>query len=333
MQRSLFKYLCYNENAAVEDLEKGLILMEEKEYDHFWSWEPLSFLPLLTLAVKNSIRPSFCRMLAKKRIGVTIADNGRVIPLIHFTILDSFTITMAVGTTISVEQLTPLQRELLSLLLLNKDRKINQEKVQLILWPESSPEKSRKKFDTLLGRLRNTFSDNFPIDVMDYIVLNKGILSLENSTSDIEDFSENCKAAFKHSSRNEFWQAGNRFNSALALWKGKMPSDYFRNDTVFSYEDTLLTTYEKASLQWAKILGDFDRPREAIPILSKMLKTYPLSENGVLQLCILYSHTMQPLKIRKTLERYKKALEAEDYEEEEIRAMIDEITVALIETS
>jgi DNA-binding SARP family transcriptional activator len=270
-------------------------------------------------------------MLARKRISAEITDNGKIIPLMRFTILDSFSITMHNGNAISVEQFTPLQRELLSLLLLNKDRKINQEKVQLILWPESSPEKSRKKFDTLLGRLRNTFSDSFPIDVMDYIVLNKGILSLENSTSDIEDFSENCKAAFKHSSRNEFWQAGNRFNTALALWKGQLPSDFFRNDTVFSYEDELLATYEKASLRWAQILVDVGRPREAIPVLLKLLKAYPLSENGVLQLCILYSHTMQPLKIRETLDRYKKALEAVEYEEEEIRAMLDEIRATLID--
>lgn len=329
MHRSHFKLSAYGKSWAIEDLERSLRLMRDNDYDHFWSWEPETSLKLLVLAVKNNIERDFAKRLARKRLHLTINDKGDAAPLLHFTILDTFSVAFGKEETISAEQFTPLMREMMSIVLLSKNMKINQEKVQLILWPDSPPEKSRKKLDTLLGRLRNVFTDNFPIPVMEYISLNKGILSLENTTSDILAFQKNCDAAFRHADREEFWQAGNRFNDALRLWKGNLPSDTFRNDTIYSFEDTLLATYENACLLWAKILSETGRQREAAPILHKMLQTNSLSENGVLQLCIIFAKTYQPLKVRETLDRYERALQAAEYENDEVSAMVNEITATL----
>jgi two-component SAPR family response regulator len=132
--------------------------------------------------------------------------------------------------------------------------------------------------------------------------------------------------------REEFWQAGNQFHNALTLWKGSLPSDTFRNDSIYAIEDSLLTTYEKMSLSWAEILADAERYNEAIPILTGMLQVNGLSEKGVLLLCNFYTATNQPLKIRETLDRYKKALQAMEYHKDEIGTMIDDITNRLGQT-
>ncbi|MDJ0624595.1 MAG: BTAD domain-containing putative transcriptional regulator, partial [Desulfocapsaceae bacterium] len=259
------------------------------------------------------------------------SDEGEIVPLLRFTVLDGFSLSTANTIHLTVEQLTPLQRELLSLLLISKDKKIGQEKVQLLLWPESSPEKSRKKLDTLLGRLRSTFSEHLPVDSKKYLVLNKGILSLENSVSDLEEFFLSCRAGFNHADRDEFWQAGNRFHDALRLWGGSLPSDTFHNDSIYAYEDTLIATYEKMSLRWSQILTDAERQKEAIPILTKLLHTNPLMEEAVILLCRVYNDTYQPLKIREILENYRKALHNAEYEKEEIEEILATVTEALEE--
>ncbi len=329
LQRSYFKLTAYGEEAALEDLESGLTLMVRNGYDHFWGWEPGFISRILILAVVRNIQREFSRGLAQKRLRINISDDGSVIPILHFTILDGFVISIGKEVQISVEQLTPLQRELLSLVLIAKDRKIAQEKVQLMLWPESSPQKSRKKLDTLLGRLRASFTEHLNVPIKDYIVLNKGILSLENTTTDIEEFFSNCETGFHHVARDENWQACNRFHHALSLWKSTLPSDTFRNDAIFSFEDVLIATFEKTCLQWSKILVEAERHQEAIPILEKLLNTNELSESAVIELCKLYEKTYQPLKVRDTLDKYRSALKAADYSDEEIEAMIDNITTVL----
>lgn len=329
LQQSYFQLTAYGEKSALAQLERGLEIMISQGYDHFWGWEPSAIRVMLVFAIQQNIHRTFCRKLASKRLQIHITDDGEIIPLLRFTVLDGFSLSTTGKVHITVEQLTPLQRELLSLLLMSKDKKVRQEKVQLLLWPESSPEKSRKKLDTLLGRLRSTFSKHLPVHSKNYLTLNKGILSLENSVSDIEEFLNNCRLGFNHADRDEFWQAGNRFHDALRLWKGTLPSDTFHNDSIYSYEDSLLATYETMSLRWSRILAEAEHQKEAIPILTQLLHTNPLQEEAVILLCRVYDDTYQPLKIRETLANYRKALLGADYPDDEAEQMINTVALAL----
>ncbi|MFN2353832.1 MAG: BTAD domain-containing putative transcriptional regulator [Desulfopila sp.] len=326
LHRSHFLLKCSSEKDSLDDLERGLAIMKEQDYDHFWGWEPTFMQELLQTAAIHKVHASFAEKLAKKRLKIKITESGKSIPLLRFTILDGFFFSIANDDRIAVDQITPLQREMLSLLLFAKDKKVSQEKIQLTLWPDSPPEKSRKKLDTLLGRLRNPLSVNLPVPAKNYIVLNKGIVSLENVTCDVDDFLRNCEEGFRHARREEFWQAGNRFHEALSYWKSSLPTDTFRNDTIFAFEDSLVATFEKTAIQWASILAKAHRQEEAIPVLQKLLKTDPLSEEATVMLCRLYAATYQPLLIRKTLQNYRQALQNIDYEDDEIDSIITDIT-------
>jgi DNA-binding SARP family transcriptional activator len=326
IHRSYFQFMSFGEKAALPDLTNGLTIMEANDYDHFWSWEPQTMLQLLALAVKNDILKTFSLKLARKRLQVNISDDGEIIPLMQFTLLDTFHVKVGNDYQLDSSHFTPLQRELLGILLISKNKQIAQDTIQLILWPESNPQKSRKKFDTLLGRLRATLADNLPGSLNHYIVLNKGILCLLNAATDIDEFLKNCKEGLKLSNNNEFWQAGNRFYTALSFWKGSLPSDIFRNDSIYSFEDSLLATFEKVSLRWARILADTGDIQEAIPLLVTMLKHNGLEEKGVLLLCRLYNQTHQPLKVRETLQHYITALKLAEYDDNEIKSMIDDLT-------
>lgn len=329
LHNSYFSLTTYGEKTALEHLRSGLTIMQEHDYDHFWSWEPGFTLQLLTLAVKEDIQKDFAKALARKRLKVEINDDGTIIPLLHINVLDGFRLSISGSACINIEQLTPLQRELIGQLLIAKDKKISQEKIQVALWPESSSEKSRKKFDTLLGRLRNTFTEHLSLPVADYIVLNKGILSFENTTTDIENFFTYSELGYKHVRQNEYWQAGNHFYQALSLWNGTLPSDTFTNESIYDYEENLLRTFENTCLQWTDILIEAGRYSDAIPILEKLLRICRHSEHGIVSLCKIYSQLNQPRKARDVLNRYKNDLRNLDYQAEEIEQMINDIIVTL----
>lgn len=331
MLRSYFFSTCYDEKSSLADLKSGLTLMINHNYDHFWGWEPHLMQRLLKIAIVNDIHRGFCQNLARRKLKVNISESGEIIPLMHVTLLDGFYINFGNEFRLSVEELTPLQRDMLSLILISKNKKIAQDRVQLHLWPDSSPAKSRKKLDTLLGRLRATFATHMAIKVKNYLSLNKGILSLNNSTSDIEEFLDSCETGFHHAAREENWQAGNCFKHGLSLWKGTMPSETFRNDAIYHHESVLLATFERAALTWTKIMADGGCHHEIIPILEKILAGMRLSENAIIRLCKAYNATSQPVKARQTLENYRKTLQSEGYPPDEIESLLLLITAKLEE--
>lgn len=306
-------------------LTTALKLMSKNNYTHFWSWEPQAMERLLVFGVKYDIEKYFCQQLAHDRLNISIDDEGKVVPLLYFSLLDDFNVQINNKKMLQVDNFTPFQREILGLLLFSKGHRISQEKIQLILWPDSPPDKARKKFDTLLGRLRKSFSDHLPLPVKHYITMQKGILSLQNIKTDIEIFQQMSEKAMAHSRRNEIWQAGNGFNSALSLWKGTLPSSTFNSDLVYNYETFLLDIFSKISITWAEILAETDQLKEAIIVTENLIKSNGLEESGIILLCRLYSQAKQPLKVRTTLERYKQALEKIDYTAAEIGEIIESI--------
>ncbi len=326
VQRGLFKGIHYGEKSAFSDLSEGLKIMREYGYSYFWSWNP-GILQALIIAVKNDIERDFCKALAFEKFKHAITDHGAAIPLLQITVLKDFTLSYGT-TTISAAAFTPLQRELLGLLLIAKEKRINQEKTQLILWPDSPPKQSRQKLDTLLGRLRNSLSEQLPELPFDPIKLQKGVLSLQHSWCDLDTFQQKSDQGIHAFSRGNFWQAENYFLSALALWKGSLPSDFFRKDPIFAYEDQLLFTHEKIAIKLASIFEETGRYQDAISILVHLIDDQSLAEQGVLQLYKLYGKTHQPLKMKETIEKYKAALAANDYEREEI----EEIILNMIDT-
>ncbi len=325
IQRGLFKNIHYGEKSALPDLSEGLKIMREQGYNYFWSWNP-DILQALIVAVKNDIECDFCKTLAFENFKHAIIDDGVAVPLLQIRVLKDFTLSYGT-TTIPAATFTPLQRELLGLLVIAKEKRINQEKIQLILWPDSPPKQSRQKLDTLLGRLRNSLLEQFPELHFDPIKLQKGVLSLEHSWCDLDTFQQKSDKGMRAFSRSNFWEAENYFLSALALWKGSLPSDFFRKDPIFTFEDQLLLTHEEITLKLAKVFERTGRDREAISILTHFIENQSLSEQGILQLYTLYKKTRQPLKMKETIEKYKTTLAENEYEQEEIEEIILEMII------
>ena len=325
MNRSYFKYESETPEAALDDLETSLSLMKNSGYDHFWSWEPLMMTKLLSLAVKRGIEKSFAQSLAQKRLGINFSDDGKAIPLLRFTLLDSFELSMDGKTLLQAKDLTPFQRELLGLLLTAKGQRIPQDKIQLELWPDNSPENARKSFDTLLTRLRKLLAPHLPSQVKDYLYIQKGILCLSNYEIDALEFIETAKTGLSHSRNNDWLQAHNAFQTASSIYKGMLPEDTFKSEQVLAYNDNLIHIFVEFTTICARNMANTGRSEEATDLVERILQINFLEEDLTQLLYQLYNQNNNPLKARDTLERYKKALIKAEYTEEEIAEFLDEI--------
>jgi len=322
---SYLKHQMDGPESALEDLEAGLSLMKINGYNHFWTWEPAMMKQLLSIAVERDIETSFAQTLARKRLDVNFSEEGEPLPLLHFTLLDNFELSIQGKVVLRARDLTPFQRELLGLLITAKGQRIPQEKIQLELWPESTPENARKSFDTLLTRLRKLIAPHLPLPVKNYLSLQKGILCLTNYQIDAMQFLEAARTGLSCSKNSDWWQSYSSFHTALSLWKGAMPEDTFRSEQVLTFNDMLGTILSEMASTWSTHMAKSGRLSEAISLLERVLQINYLEERLTIQLYRLHSQNNNPLKAREILERYRNALLKAEYTEEEATEFIDTI--------
>jgi len=326
---SYCKYLSLGAEAAVDTLEAALSLMKINGYNHFWTWEPVMMTELLAIAVQRDIEKSFAQTLARARLNVNFSEDGKAMPLLKFTLMDNFEISIGGKILFRAKDLTHFQRELLGLLVTAKGQRIPQEKILLELWPESTPANARKSFDTLLTRLRQLLTPHLPTSIKDYLFIQKGILCLTNYEIDALQFLEVARTGLTHSKNGDWLQAYNAFQTALSLWKGGMPDDTFRSEQVLAFNDTLTALLVEIGSIWSNNLAEAKRYEEATTILERILQINYLEERLTLLLYKFHVLNNNHLKSRETLHRYKKALRKAEYSEEEISDFIEEIKLAI----
>jgi DNA-binding SARP family transcriptional activator len=312
---------------ALEDIREFLRCMRENGYVHFFSWTPQVVQPLLETAVKNGIEVKYARKLSRERLGLAILTDGTTIPLLKINTLGGLSIAIENGVVLKVEELTQTQRELLALLIASPGLKMCQEKIQVVLWPESAPEKSRANFDNLLMRLRKTLGKAInPHSVKYYLSLKKGILCLENCLLDVGEFVKKARKGLKHARSKELWQAGNAFYSAHNLWKGHFLPNVPGSEAVQCYRDDLERFFIESSCRWAKILLLAGRTAEADRVLGEAVKHDPANDELARCLYALHIERGRPAQALLALKAYKAALQRADYSPKEIKQILSAVT-------
>jgi DNA-binding SARP family transcriptional activator len=322
---SYLKYLGDGPDAALDDLEVGLSLLKINGYDHFWGWEPVMMTKLLGLAVQRDIEKSFAQSLAKERLHVNFGSDGQILPLLKFSVMDAFEISLAGKTLFQSKELSPFQRELLGLLVTAKGQQIPQETIQLELWPDNPPDKARKSFDTLLSRLRKKLDPHLPLPAKKYLPTQKSIVCLNNCEIDALQFIKAARTGLAHSKNSDWWQAHNAFHKALSLWKRALPEDTLKSERALAFNDILADLLVEIGLTWAQNLADTGKLDEATDLLERIIKVNTLDEELTAQLYAYYLADNNPLKAKATLDRYRKALLKAEYTEAETAEFIDHI--------
>ena len=316
----------HNENtkAALADLSLALSIFRKKQYSFFWSWEPNFMRELLDLASKNTIETTCVNSLEKKRLGTICLKNGTCIPLLKISLLGPFHISIGEKTLLTSGNFTPTQRTLLCLLLTNRQQ-LDQETIQVALWPDSPPDKARAKFDTLLTRLRKVLNTVLDQPAKHYVVLRKGILSLQNCMIDSVEFERLAKQGLKHAHAERFWQAGNAFHRAISLWSGPLESDSFMRNITMEYYGQMTSLLTRMTNTWAVTLAESDNPTEAITMLNKALRYDSMDDKMITLLYSLYLKSGTPLRAKETLINYRQALRDLGYDQEHIDELLFQV--------
>ncbi len=315
--------------AMLDDLQAGLNLLKKNSYTYFWSWEPGFMEQLLSEAFRAGILPEFSDGLARKQLGIFFDKKGSAYPLLDITILGPFALQIAGKTILTAEKLTPAQRSLMALLLACKDQKISQERIQLTLWPDSSPDKARAKLDMLLMRLRKVLGQALPCPVSQYLSMQKGFLCLDNCRIDGVEFDKLATKGLNHARAEQFWQAGNAFYRALRLWDNGTAtgSDLFIGETSDFY-DQLLRLLAKIGHTYGIILAESDCAEEAIDVATKILQINRMDDQLITLLYGLYIRCGKMLKAKETLLQYRQSLRDLEYSQDEIDDLLFKVAAS-----
>lgn len=325
LHRSWLNLQKKNKASAKKDLSTALKILNKNRYLYVWSWEPLFMEELLTYAVHNGIESNFAGQLARQRLKLALQKKNGPVPLLSISMLGPFTISSAGKIILKTEDFTPAQRVLLSLLLTSPGQQMDQENIQVELWPDSSPEKARAKFDTLLVRLRKVMSARLDVPVKHYLVMRKGILSLKNCCIDAVEFGKLASLGLKHAHTERYWQAGNAFYRALTLWTGPLEADSFMGNRTAEYYDQLIILLSKMTNTWTVYLAESDCVTEAIEILIKVLHYDPMNDRLITLLYDLYLKAGNHLKAKEILLDYRRALREIDYAQEQIDDLLFQV--------
>ena len=312
--------------SAREELAEGLALMKAKGYVYFFGWMPEALGPLLVEAVLAGIEVDYARKLAAERLDTAILGDGSMIPLLKIRSLGELTCSLQGEVRVREADLSPAQRELLALLLSSPGRRISQERLQEHLWPDSPPEKSRSKFDTLLSRLRKSLEPLLnPLPVKHYLSLQKGILCLENCRIDVEGFAAMSQAGVRHAQKEEFVQAGLALEAAVALWRGPYLAGLSANEAVDGLRYELETLYFKVVCLWGKLLAKTGQVGRVVEVASSALQLDP-THHGLVQLLYgLYTQAGDPVRAGKVIRNYRQQLEREEYSSEDIEQALESL--------
>jgi DNA-binding SARP family transcriptional activator len=307
---------------AREDIKAGLSLMRRNAYRHFWAWTPQAIQAVLGFAVAQGIETDCARALAAERIEVALADHGAAIPLIELRTLGGLAILYRDAPLLDTEDLTPQQRELLCLLCASPGLKIAQETVHLHFWPDSSPEAAKAKLDTLVSRLRKTLAGTFPeLAARGFLDRERGMLLLAHYRVDALDFLGAVASGLEHSRLQEFWQAGNAFARAEALWRGEFAPGVTGEETIRALRETLAQALARMAPVWCGQLAGTGRLQAAIEFAEKAVRADPVNEALWALLYRLHGRR-SAIQARRILHRFAELLRAQEYPEDEIAELL-----------
>jgi DNA-binding response OmpR family regulator len=226
-----------------------------------------------------------------------------------------------------MDDFSPAQRQLMSMLVGTSSGKVSQEEVQAALWPDSSAARARSSFDSLLSRVRRTMDQALePFDSKKYLVVKRGYLYLENTRVDAQEFSRLVRKGAQQFSAREFWPAEITFSSAFSLWQGTFVPGDFGSDAAIGFQDELEQLYLETSLTFAQLLAESKRYQQAAKLLRDALRYDPTNDEVVrllYGLCLAQDSLGQASQV---LKQYSEALAREDFPEEEIQEVLQGFT-------
>ncbi len=218
------------------------------------------------------------------------------------------------------EEFSPSQRQFMSMLVAAPSGKVSQEEVQLALWPESTPERARSSFDSLLSRVRRTLDQALePFDSKKYLLVKRGYLYLDHVRIDAHEFIRLIRKATQQLVAREFWPAEITFSSAFSLWQGTFVPADFGCDAAITFQDELEQLFLEGCQPFARLVAESERYQSAVKLLRDALRYDPAHDDVNRLLYRLYTAQESPGKASQVLRQYRETLLKDHMPEQEIQ--------------
>jgi DNA-binding response OmpR family regulator len=222
------------------------------------------------------------------------------------------------------EDLSRALRSLLGLVMTSPQMRISKDEIQLALWPESSPEKARSNFDSLLLRLRKTMDSALqPHSIAQYLALQRGILCLNNCRVDVVEFQLAARRGLEWMKKKNPAEAEQAFAAALRWWSGPFLPGMSDVERLHEFKENLDHLYVEVVLGWSgfqQAAGDYE---SASRILTQALLHDRANDDLVraLHQCYLAAHN--PTKAAEVVKQYAEALRRASFRPTEICEILE----------
>jgi DNA-binding response OmpR family regulator len=308
--------------AAIVQVDAFVEQLRRHRVSFFWGLTPELLEELLPL-IRGREGLSLFQTLLEEHLTATLTPDSRVIPLLKVHCLGRFELKLE-DTLFDMSQVGQASRSILSLLVASPNHSVSSELIMGVLWPDSPPHKARNNFDTAHSRLRKALEKSFGKRVRkDYLVLEKGMVSLRHVIIDSSNFDETMERVRYHLQREHYWQAEHALWKMDRIWGGEFLSGYDLNGDLSLQRDRLtLLRLEQLGLL-AQLLQQRGRSDDAIEILQRGLLLDPTHDSMVRKLLALYRQRHDNHAAEALLEQYRSALRDSDYAAEEIDELID----------
>jgi len=314
-----------NISAADAQIEAFFELLQRHQLTFFWGLIPDILKEVLPL-VKDRSRIKLLRPLVEEYLDSSLDSGGYLYPRLKIRCLGCFELELE-ENIYNMSQAGQASRQILSLLIVAPNNMVSSELIMGSLWPESSPQKARNNFDAAHSRLRKELEKCFGKKIrQDYLVLEKGMLSLRHTFIDSSSFDKIIEKVRYHMQREHFWQAEHALWKMDRLWNGEFLSGYDLNGDLSLQRDRLT----QLRLEQLGLLAELQQKRRemgaAATTLQRGLQLDPTHDSIVRKLQLLYQQQNDNHAIELLQGKYRKALLASEYAPEEIDELIDALS-------
>jgi two-component SAPR family response regulator len=207
------------------------------------------------------------------------------------------------------EDLSRSLRNLLGLVLTSPQMRVSKDEVQLALWPESPPEKARSSFDSLLLRLRKTMDGVLqPYTIAHYLVLQRGILCLNNCRVDAVEFQQAARRGMEWRKKKNPEAAKAAFAEALQWWEGSFLPGTSEVDRLHEFKERLDRLYVEVVLGWSELLLADGECEAALRMLSQAISVDRVNDDLMRALHQACLAAKNPAKACEVVRQYEEAL-------------------------
>jgi len=305
---------------AAEHLRDCLGIMVQHRYDTWFLLEPRSARRLLAFAAETGLHPELVEHLSRRHLGLTFASENTAIPQMRLEILGRLRLRCN-GRALSGNHLSRKERTYIATLAASPHQQIDRERLIEAIWPGG--EHTSANIYVVRNRLKKSVQREAPeVEANHYFTMTASVVRLENTWVDAEAYRQCVEAGLSHWVRGEHWQAECAFQEADVLWRGHFAPTAQENDLIRDYRMDLQRLTEQKTLVWSSLLGNRGAVQEAEMVLEQYLRGDPINDEVVRRLYMLRLSANALSAAERTLHQYRRHLEAEHFNGEEIERII-----------